>query len=167
MLLLNKYYDNPKITTFCFIVIHNLTECSTNELRMELTEVSVCEIIVKALKQNCLISNPKVSNINLAYHGFMAVESLIDYYHNDHAVIRGIADRFVEAGLCEVLMSILEKYLPDAVIEYDWVLDFEESDEECVLDYGQGIIRHLSFRDEPTRVRLTKLGAGNWLPELF
>lgn len=167
MEMLSKYYNNAKITSYCFVVIHHLTESSNSEIKMELTEASACEIIVEALKENCLVSPTRDSNILVAYHGFMAIDALIDYYNNDATVIRFIADRFVSAGLCEVMIPILEKYLKDAVIQYDWNPEYDDDDEDCVLDYGQGVIRHLSHHNEAHRARLTKLGAGNWLPELF
>ena len=117
-----------------------------------------------AINSNCLVSNH--FNISIALSAIMATNALTDWCGNDLTVIRDTVDIFVRLGMCEVLLDLLEKYSPDAEIKYDWIED-EVSDEESLLDHGQSVIRNLAYGNPVYRKRLAKLGAGNWLPELF
>lgn len=165
--LLTKYVAISPIVCHCLMTIHNLGQCSTPNIQIKLREVGACEIIVDALRENCRTcgTNDEL-DIVVAASGLMAVDALTDHFGNEHIVIRDTISKFVDAGLCEVLMSILEKYAKDCEIQFDWTLQ-DDNTVESVLDYCQGVIRNLACRNELVRNRLKRLGAGNWLPELF
>ena len=165
MILLTKYITNSKITCHCFMVIHNLGQCSTSAIKIKLRDAGACEIIVDSLRENCIKSSQSENNIGVAYSGLMAVDALTDYFQNDALVIQEIINKFVTAGLCEIVMIILEKYAKDSVIEYDWSPQDDSID--SVLDCAQSVIRNLAFNNKTIRCKLNQLGAGNWLPELF
>lgn len=164
MSIMIKYLDNTSVACCCLMVIHNLSQCSNSTLRAKLRDVGAVDNIMKAISYNCFLE--KKSNIKIAYSAVMAISALTDGYNDDPALTQNIIASFVQGGLCEMIVKLLEKYAKDAVIKYDWC-DLEDTDEESVLDYGQGVIRHLAAHNEENRRRLANLGAGNWLPELF
>jgi hypothetical protein len=164
MCIMNKFMHNTRVTCGCLYVIHNLSQCSNSAMQIKLREVGAIEGIMTAINSNCLIT--KHFNISIALSAVMATNALTDWCGNDLNVIRDTVEIFVRLGMCEVLIELLEKYSPDAEIKYDWIED-EVSDEESLLDHGQSVIRNLAYNNPVYRKRLAKLGAGNWLPELF
>lgn len=167
MKLLNKYVTSTPIACHCLMTIHNLGQCSTPNIQIKLCESGACESIVNALRENCRTcgSNDEL-DIGVAASGLMAIDALTDHFGNEHIVVRETISKFVDAGLCEVLISVLEKYAKNCEIQFDWTLQ-DDNAIESVLDCGQGVIRNLARRNELVRNRLKHLGAGNWLPELF
>ena len=164
MSMMKTHLENTQVICHCLEVIHNLTQCSISEIQMKLVEEGAVERIVEAVKHNCL-SDGKF-NITIAYSAIMATNALTDRYGNDPEVISNIVALFVNCGMCEIIVRILEKYAPGAEIKYDWQ-ELEGDDEGSILDSGQAVIRNLAAHNEGNRRRLTLLGAGNWLPELF
>ena len=162
--LMSRYVANSRVSYCCLQVIHNLSQCSTSELQMRLKNVGAVEGIITALQVHCLPSEK--FNAKVAFAAVMATTALTDRYGNDSIVIHEIVAAFVEQGMCEIVIKVLQKYAADAVIEYDWA-DFDDDREDSLLDFGQGVIRNLACSNELNRKRLASLGAGNWIPELF
>ena len=162
--IMNKYSENSRVSCCCLQVIHNLSQCSTSELQMKLKNVGAVEGIISAIKVHCLPSEK--FNAKVAFAAVMATNALTDRYGNDSIVIQEIVAAFVDLGMCEIVIKVLQKYAADAIITYDWA-DFDDSEEDSVLDFGQGVIRNLACSNEINRKRLASLGAGNWVPELF
>jgi hypothetical protein len=164
MSMMRKHLENTQVICHCLEVIHNLTQCSISEIQMKLVDEGAVERIIEAVNHNCLSDGQH--NITIAYSAIMATNALTDRYGNDPEVISDIVALFVKFGMCEIVVKILEKYAPGAEIKYDWQ-ELEGNDEGSILDSGQAVIRNLAAHNESNRRRLTLLGAGNWLPELF
>ena len=162
--IMNKYVENSRVSCCCLRVIHNLSQCSTSELQMKLKNVGAVEGIIAAVQMHCLPSEK--FNAKVAFAAVMATQAMTDRYGNDSIVIVEIVAAFVEQGMCEIVIKLLQKYAADAIIEYDWA-DFDYSQEDSLLDFGQGVIRNLAYSNVINRKRLASLGAGNWIPELF